>query len=300
MPLKELRVDLAPGFKRIDIKGRRDILSRILEGHFVTLFKGKGMEFTGYRSYSYGDDASLIDWPASLRSRETLVKEFETYRNLSVYILLDVSNSMLFTSTRANKLKVEYAAELASSLAWAVLRTNNSVGMSMFNDHLVNRIYPDIGQGMIRRINKDLSDPQKYGGNFDLRRALQELRAFYKDKAVLIIISDFLGMNEGWERYLTGLHDQFELLGIMIRDPRDNTLPHMYGQVRVQDPYSDDVMLVDIHQYREEYAKTVEEEEKRLRNAFGVSKYSFLSIMTTDDFNEKIMNFFRRRASIRG
>jgi len=61
MGLRELKVDLTPGLQKLDVYSRRDILSRTMEGEWSTTFKGRGIEFAGFRDYSYGDDASLID-----------------------------------------------------------------------------------------------------------------------------------------------------------------------------------------------------------------------------------------------
>ena len=91
MPVKELKIDLVPHLRKVKIKARRDILNRVLEGNWSTIFKGQGLEFAGYRAYSYDDDASKIDWGASLRSHEILVRELEEYRNFNVFFLFITS-----------------------------------------------------------------------------------------------------------------------------------------------------------------------------------------------------------------
>ena len=77
-------------------------------GSYTSFFRGRGLEFENYRSYTESDDASFIDWKASLRSNNLLVKEYVEERALNVFLLIDVSSKMFFSSTQ--KLKNEYAA----------------------------------------------------------------------------------------------------------------------------------------------------------------------------------------------
>ena len=94
MAIKRFEAELLPKIRKLDVYARQSVLSEVIEGNWTALFKGHGMEFSGYRAYTYGDDASLIDWKASLRSKSLLVKEYEQEKSVNVYFLFDVSNSM--------------------------------------------------------------------------------------------------------------------------------------------------------------------------------------------------------------
>ncbi len=293
MKIKQLNIELIPRIKKAEIYARRSVLSKMLEGSWSTTYKGRGIEFAGYRSYQYGDDASLIDWRASLRTKETLVREFEEYKTFSVFILLDVSDSMLFTSTE--KLKAEYAAEMTYALADAILRAGDAVGLGMFNDQLITRIYPDIGSGVMEKIRKELLNKENYGGGFDMKKVLLQTRSFLKSNAVLIIISDFIGLKPGWERYMIGMGEHFEILTIMIRDPRDLRIPKGAGQYSIEDPYTKEYLYIDTDQYAEQYEKETEQEIKHFRNVIEGAKGGFVLINTKKDYLDALMRFFRKR-----
>jgi len=296
MAIKELNVDITPQIRKAEVYARRSILSKTLEGNWVTTFKGRGIEFAGYRSYQYGDDASLIDWRASLRCKQTLVREFEEYKNFSVFFLLDVSNSMLFSSNE--KLKAEYAAELTYSLADVILRAGDAVGLGMFTDHLITRIYPDIGSGIIEKIAKELTNKKNYGGPFDFKKVIKQTLSFLTGRAIIMIISDFLDMPTGWERYVTMMADHFEVIGIMVRDPRDRELPRGAGQYMLKDPYTNEYLYIDVNQYAEKYKQLVLEEERRIRNVFKQNRGGFVLLTTDKDYTEPLLRFFRRRQFI--
>lgn len=294
MAIRKFEAELLPKIRKLDVYARQHALSEVIEGNWTTTFKGHGMEFSGYRSYQYGDDASLIDWKASLKSKSLLIKEYEQEKSVNVYFMLDVSNSMLFSSTR--KLKAEFGAEIVSSLAFAILRSGDSVGLSMFNDKLVTRLPLNVGRRMHYMIVKDLSNVNNYGGNFDFGKSMNFLFTFLKNRAVIIIISDFIGLDEKWYKYLRIASQKYEVIGIMIRDPRDEELPSDLGQYLLEDPYTGEKLYIDAKQYSNVYQQYVLEEEKKIEKHFKATKSDLLKLRTDKDFYKEIMKFFKKRA----
>ncbi|MBU1198599.1 MAG: DUF58 domain-containing protein [Nanoarchaeota archaeon] len=298
MPIKELKIDLTPHIQRVKLKPRRDILNRVLEGNWSTIFKGQGLEFAGFRAYTYGDDASKIDWGASLRAHDILVRELEEYHNFNVFFLVDVSNSMLFSSTDTGKLKAEYAAELAFSLCYAMMQSGDAIGLGMFNDKLVTKIPPNLGKGAYYQILRALSNKNNYGGDFDLTKALLYVRSFLKERSVIILISDFIGLQEGWHSYLNILSGIYDIIGIMVRDPRDSFMPQSSGQYLIEDPFSNEKLYIDSHQYAKVYRKETKKEEEFIRSSFEKAKLGFIQLRTDEDFQEPIMKYFRKRLTL--
>jgi len=296
MPIKELKVDLTPHLRNVKLKVRMDVLNRALEGNWSTVFKGSGLEFAGYRAYTFGDDASKIDWGASLRAHETLVRELEEYHNFNVFFLVDVSNSMLFSST--GQLKAEYAAELTFSLCYAMMQSGDAIGLGLFTDKLVTKIPPNLGKGVYYKIMRELTNPKNYGGDFDFIKALQYVSSFLKERSVIIIISDFIGLKEGWNRYINILSGKFDIIGIMVRDPRDFSMPAGSGQFLVEDPYSNEKLYIDSHQYTRIYAAEAKKKEEFVRKSFENAKLGFISLRTDEAFQEPVLKYFRKRLSL--
>jgi uncharacterized protein (DUF58 family) len=296
MPVKDLQLELIPKMKMIKLKARIDVLNKVLEGNWNTIFKGQGLEFAGYRAYTFGDDASKIDWGASLRAHEVLVRELEEFRNFNIFFLMDVSNSMLFSSV--GKLKAEYAAEMTFSLCFAMMQSGDAIGLGMFNDKLVTRIPPNLGKGTYYRVLRELSNPNNYGGNFDLLKVLQYVSTFLKERSLIIIVSDFIGLKENWNRYLNILSRKYDIIGIMVRDPRDIELPKGAGQFFVEDPYSGERLCIDSGQYAKKYAADNAKQIEFIRNSFEKAKLGFISLRTDQDFQEPLLRYFRKRLSL--
>lgn len=278
MPIKDLRLEFEKKFPNTKIVGKRQVLSRELEGNWNTSFKGRGLEFTGYRKYEYTDDASSIDWRASLRSKELLVREFEEFRNFNVSFMLDVSNSMLFSSTK--KLKAEFAAELVYALSRAAASAGEAVGLFMFTDRVVQTIPPDFGPGMRKRFELSLRKKELYGGKKDFKKSVLQTNSILGPRSIVIIVSDFLGMGKDWETYVSMIARKHQVIGIQVKDKRDRDLPST-GQFRVQDPNSKEQLYIDNRLYKKTYAKQARDHERYVDGVF--KKLSGRSIVIEND-----------------
>jgi len=132
---KELKLDLSEGIKRLKILTTQIVNTKFVGG-YKSVFKGRGLEFKDYRPYTPDDDASTIDWKASVRANKLFVRDFEEERNLNVFFLVDVSSSMVYGSI--DKLKIEYVGELTAALSFVVLNAGDSVGFALFSDRIVS------------------------------------------------------------------------------------------------------------------------------------------------------------------
>ena len=296
MRVKELDLDLLAMLKDPEMRAKRKVLSRILEGAWTTVLKGRGMEFAGFRKYEYGDDASTIDWGATLRSKDTLIREFEEYKNITVFFLLDVSDSMLFTS--AKKMKAEYAAEAMFTLAAAILDNSDSVGFALFTDEMVAKLYPGVGNPVIYQMAIELQKPRNYGGNFSLKQAVNIVEGYLKTKVLIILVSDFIGMDPGWERYIKIMAQKHELIGVAIRDPRERELPNIGAQFLIQDPFTKEKLYVDMKQYKEIYDEVVAKDEKYLRSVFDKAHAGLIVLDPRQDMLASLLEFFKKRTRI--
>ena len=85
--------------RKIEIK-TRGLSQNIFAGQYHSAFKGRGMAFSEVREYQFGDDVRDIDWNVTARFHRPYVKVFEEERELTVMLLVDVSGSLDFGTTR--------------------------------------------------------------------------------------------------------------------------------------------------------------------------------------------------------
>jgi len=224
-----------------------------------------------------------------------LVKQYVEERNLEVFFLVDASSSMLTASTP--KLKSEYAAEIVASLAYTILHAGDSVGMAMFTNDVVKEIPPGVGMEQFYRISEFLIDPDNYGGLFQLNNSLKYCLENLKPMTLLIVVSDFIMMGNEWENLLKMSAEKFDLIGFMVRDPVDQSMPKVPGQVVLKDPYTDDRMVIDPDNIANEYDYESKREIKQIIHLFKDNNSDFLKLDTTERFVEPIIGMFNERRS---
>ena len=294
MPIDKLRVDLTKKTSSFKIVGRPEVLSRTVEGNWATTFKGKGLEFTGYRQYTFSDDASMIDWRASLRSKDILLREFEEFKNFKVLFALDTSDSMLFTST-GDKFKAEFAAEILFVISQAAMMSGDAIGLAMFNAGVISYLVPSFGAGMRSMFEKELTNKKYYGGVRDFKKSLLQLHSMLEDSAIIMIFSDFLDSSTDWTRYISSLSARHQVFGVMIVDERDLKLPAGDGQFFLKDPLTGKTMYVDNHQFAEEYEKVSAKHVEHIRNVFKRVKGDCLILKNGLDPTDELKKFFNRQ-----
>ena len=78
----------------LELKCRRPV-EHLLAGEYRSVFKGRGVEFEDVRPYQPGDDVRTMDWKVTARTGEPHIKRYIEEREQFVYLLVDVSASML-------------------------------------------------------------------------------------------------------------------------------------------------------------------------------------------------------------
>src|SRR5215831_4131200 len=176
--------------RQIEIRTKR-LVSDTLAGQYHSVFKGRGMNFDAVREYVLGDEVRVIDWNVTARAGRPFVKKFVEERELTLLLMVDVSASGDFGSGMQSKR--ELAAEIASVLAFSAIRNSDKVGLILFTEGVEKFIPPRKGRRHVLRVIREILfyEPQHRGT--DLTSALQFLSRVVAHRAVVIILSDFLG-----------------------------------------------------------------------------------------------------------
>jgi uncharacterized protein (DUF58 family) len=145
--------ELLKKVRHIEIKARG--LSRnIFAGEYHSAFKGRGMAFSEVREYQYGDDLRDIDWNVTARYNKPYIKIFEEERELTVMLMIDVSESLGFGSRSV--LKRDMVAEIAATLAFSAIQNNDKIGVIFFTDKVEKFIPPKKGKKHILFIIREI------------------------------------------------------------------------------------------------------------------------------------------------
>ena len=174
--------------RRIEISTRR-LVDEGVAGEYHSVFKGRGMEFSEVRPYQPGDDIRTIDWNVTARMGTPFVKQYVESRDLTVFVVVDVSGSQNFGSRTI--LKREQAAEIAALLSFAALRNQDRVGAALVSDRLELFLTPRRSRTHVLRLVREILSRQGHGET-DLDAAMPPVLRNLKQRSVLFLISDFV------------------------------------------------------------------------------------------------------------
>lgn len=290
--MRRIKIDLKIGFESLDIDARDEVTSNYL-GRYKSIFKGKGLEFDSYRQFAPDDDASMIDRLASARAGTHMVRQFVEERNLNVFFLIDVSNTMILGSEP--KLKCEYAAELISSLSYTILHAGDNIGFAMFNDDVIDYILPKKGISIHSQLLDRLTQAANYGGGYNLTKGVNFALEALEKGTLFIIVSDFIGLYKGWEEAIKLASSKFSVIGLMVRDPIDRSIPLGTGQIAISDPLTDEKMLIDPNLIKPYYEQEVKRMEGYITSVFRDNGCDLLLLQTDKPFIGKIIELFKMR-----
>ena len=139
--------------REIQVRTGRQVAD-VLAGEYVSVFKGRGVEFDEVRPYVPGDDVRTIDWNVTARMGSPFVKRYVEERQLTLMLMADVSASQDFGS--ATRSKREAAAELCALLAFSAIRNDDKVGLTLFHSEIEQYIPPRKGQKHALRVVREV------------------------------------------------------------------------------------------------------------------------------------------------
>lgn len=286
--------------RRIEIKTRK-LTNQIFSGSYHSAFKGRGISFSEVREYQFGDDVRMIDWNVTARTQKPFIKVFEEERELTVMLLIDVSQSSFFGTQ--TDFKNHIIAEISSILAFSAITNNDKVGVIFFSDMIEKFIPPKKGKSHILRIISDIYDFNPQHKGTDIAGALRYFNNAVKKKCIAFLVSDFINsgtaLRDGdtsLKRALNIAAKKHDLIGLHIYDEREATLPDV-GLMKVVDAETGKEMWIDTgnKQLRLAYAKNFADNLKATKDLFGKSGAQLESIKTEGNYVIALMNMFKKR-----
>ena len=277
--------------KKIEIH-TRGLVNDLFGGEYHSVFKGRGMTFSEVREYQPGDDIRLIDWNVTARTGAPFVKIFEEERELTVFILVDISGSGNFGSL--NQLKRDFASEIAAVLGFSAIKNNDKVGLILFSDEIEKFLVPKKGKSHVLRVIRELLYTKPKSPRTSIKKALDYLLNVAKRKSVVFLISDFLD-DDYWSS-LKVVNRKHDLIGIRLYDPAEIKPPNL-GLTKVKDSESGESFWVDTsdNNIMDELERTNHRNQDKLNSKSKKIGFDLITISIEKDFVEPILSFFKIR-----
>lgn len=313
--------DVIQRVREIQVRTGRQVAD-VLAGHYVSVFKGRGIEFDEVRPYVPGDEVRTIDWKVTARLGTPYVKRFVEERQLTLMLMADISASQDFGSTTRSKR--EAAAELCALLAFSATFNDDKVGLTLFHGGIEQYIPARKGQKHALRVVREVlthqinlagrTGQEGRGGRrfrwlpFGRRRgwwragrqstniagAMEFLMSVSKRKTVCFVVSDFF--DDGYIHAMRMASRKHDVIAVLITDPRELELPRV-GLVDLLDPESGTLVKCDTSSksFRESYRTGAIERIEELERRFRGARIDFIHIDASGSVVDPVARFFRMR-----
>lgn len=285
--------DLLKKVRHIEIKARG--LSRnIFAGEYHSAFKGRGMAFSEVREYQYGDDLRDIDWNVTARYNRPYVKIFEEERELTVMLMIDVSESLGFGSRKV--LKRDMVAEIAATLAFSAMQNNDKIGVIFFTDKVEKFIPPKKkGRKHILFIIREILGFTPESSGTDLNMVLRYMTNAIKKRCTAFLISDFIDP-EDYKKALQIANRKHDVVAIQVYDQLSTELQPI-GLMKVRDPETGEERWINTssRKIRKGYRDWWNSLQSNKNNAFRQSGVDSVSVSTESDYVKALLQLFQQR-----
>ena len=284
--------ELLKRVRQIEIK-TRGLSSNIFAGQYHSAFKGRGMAFSEVREYQYGDDVRDIDWNVTARFDKPFVKVFEEERELTVMLLVDVSNSLDFGTVK--QLKRDMVTEISATLAFSAIQNNDKIGVIFFSDKIEKFIPPKKGRKHILYIIRELIDFKPESTRTNIQCAIEYLTNVQKKRCTAFMLSDFID-KEGFKDALTVANRKHDMVAIQVYDRRETELPAV-GLMKIKDAETGKEQWIDSSsaRVRAAYKEWWEKRQAKMSDTFKKCRVDSVSVRTEDDYVKALIALFDKR-----
>lgn len=277
--------------RELEIKSKK-ITSDLFTGEYHSAFKGKGMSFKEVREYAAGDDIRFIDWNVSARFGHPFSKMFEEERELTVMLLIDISNSSLFGTSHARKKDI--ITEIAAVLSFSAVNNADKIGVLFYSDKVEAFIPPKKGRQHALYIVRELLSKESKSKGSAVSAALRYFNNSTRQKSIAFILSDFLDAN--YEDALRIAGKKHDVIGIKLYDKMDQQLPDA-GLMQAEDLETGKTKWVDSsnrfvrYSYEQEFFRVTE----YATQVFKKAGCDLLHVKTGEDYVKVLQRFFLSR-----
>jgi len=269
--------------------GRR--VDGLLSGDYRSAFAGLGSELWQVRVYEPGDDVRRIEWNVTARTGQPHVRVELAERVLVTWLVLDSSASMAFGT--GDRRKADVAEGVAVAVGYAATKRGNRLGTISFGQSPTVEPPRQGRRALLDTLQLLRTLPA--GGTGSLRDALELADRVVRQRALVVLVSDFRGPPD-WQAPLLRLAGRHTVLAVEIRDTREQELADV-GELRLVDPETGRQLRVDTsdRHLRERFAAAAAGERRALVAALATAGVRHVALSTEGDWLRPLTAFLRRK-----
>ncbi len=271
----------------------------VVEGYFAGMhkspLKGRSTDFADYRRYTQGDDLKHIDWKVYAKVDRYYVKEFEEHTSMSVWLLLDTSNSMEYGSQGVSKL--QYGCFLAGALMYLMVKQQDNVGLVTFSDRTHSEFPPRRSANHLNHLLSHLEELVPKGES-RIASTLEGLTGRLKRRGLIVLISDLLDDPEQTLQVLKrlrGMKNEVLVFHVLDRDELEFPFSQL---MEFEDLETGARKKIDCEAVRREYLKRLRRFLSHFENECPRFQIDYVRASTADTFHEVLTRYLLKRNQI--
>jgi uncharacterized protein (DUF58 family) len=243
------------------------------------------------RAYEPGDDVRRIEWNVTARTGQPHVRVELAERVLVTWLVLDSSASMAFGT--GDRRKADVAEGVAVAVGYAATKRGNRLGTISFGQSPTVEPPRQGRRALLDTLQLLRTLPA--GGTGTLREALELADRVVRQRALVVLVSDFRGPPD-WQAPLLRLAGRHTVLAVEIRDPREQELADV-GELRLVDPETGRQLRVDTsdRRLRERFAAAAAGERRALVASLASAGVRHVPLSTDGDWLRPLSAFLRRK-----
>lgn len=153
--------------------------------------RGGDTEFERLRPYQRGDEVKHVDWRASARREELVVRQFQAESNQNVVFALDVGRGMR-GEDQAGITSIDRALSAALLTADVALRGGDRAGLLTFDDKPRSFLRPTGGRSGGRKLTRAVYATSAGFAATDYRSAMVFLKTQVKARSLFVVFTNLL------------------------------------------------------------------------------------------------------------
>lgn len=254
--------------------------------------RGSAIEFAQYRKYVAGDDTRRLDWRTWGRTDRYYIKEFEADTNLRLCLIVDTSGSMGYGDPGSTRL--DYARRLSGTLAYLTGQQGDAIGLYSASDGFERETPPRRGPRHLGLVLDQIAQ-LKAEGESGLVRAIHEAAEKIRQRALIVVISDFLfppdPLREAFQHLRFRKHD-VAVFHLLDREEIDFTFER---PTRFLDLEGGPSLLADPTLIRHRYREAVQEYLDTINDIVNHSSVDYHRTFLDESYDQVLARFLMGR-----
>jgi uncharacterized protein (DUF58 family) len=269
----------------------------VVEGFITGLHKspyhGFSVEFAEHRQYMPGDEIRHLDWKIYGKTGRYYIKQYEEETNLKSYIVLDASRSMAYAS-EGQMPKIEYASFLVAALSYMMVKQQDAVGLTVFDEGITTYLPPHASRAYLRQILVTLQR-LKAGNRTGAGKALHQVADRIRRRGLVIVVSDLLDDPDEIIGALKHFrHKKNEVIVMHVLDPLERTFAFT-GDATFLDMETADEVITQPWHVRKAYQKSMGAFLERFKRECRENYVDYVLLDTRTPYDVALVEYLSKR-----